>query len=412
VIRRSLMICGLAICVAMAAAGCGSSSSSSSSNASASNASAPASSGTSGGTVTIGTTIPESGSTPLLSELDGYKLAVSDANSQGGVTIGGKKEKLRLVVLDNQSDLNMATQQLRQLVLQDNVVGVLAGCCQQNIQEAAQADELHVPLSMCCLPLELAPPSRGYSFDAFQTLADGATEFFKLAANAGTNKKMVIVTNNDPSGPADAKLMSGVGSQYGFTVVAHAAVPAGTTNFASVISQAKSAGAQVLVAQMVPPDCFAMWKQMKALGYTPKIAIGQQCSQTPGWAQLGPLGDGTTTILSWTKSAGLPLTQHIISALGSKWKDTTDLQGAASAYNAAQVLIAAINRAGSTDRTKVAQALQQTDGTFALGKVVSNGKGQAKTPTFLGQWSGGDVVQVYPAESGAEKLTVPPSGLS
>lgn len=361
--------------------------------------------------MTIGTTIAESGAIPLLSQVDGYKLAVADANAKGGVTIDGKKEQVKLVVLDNQSDLNMATQQLRQLVLQGNVVGVLGACCQQNIQEAAQADQLHVPFSMCCLPLELAPPSKGYSFIAFQTLVDGATDFFKLASTAGTNKKMVIVTNNDPSGPANAKLMSGVGAKFGFTVVGKTAVPAGTTNFSSIISQAKAADAQVLVAQMVPPDCFALWKQMKALGYAPKVAIGQQCSQTPGWAQLGALGNGTTTILAWTKTAGLPLTQHIMSALGNKWKDTTDLQGAAAGYNTAQILIAAINKAGSTDRAKVAQALQQTNGTFALGQVVSNGKGQAHTPTYLGQWSNGDVVQVYPASGGAVKLTVPPSGL-
>jgi ABC-type branched-subunit amino acid transport system substrate-binding protein len=403
--KRTLLFMALAICAATVVAGWSSSSSSSAGTT------ASASSGGSGATVTIGTTIAESGAIPLLSQVDGYKLAVADANAKGGVTIGGKKEQIKLVVLDNQSDLNMATQQFRQLVLQDKVVGVLGACCQQNIQEAAQADQLHVPFSMCCLPLELAPPSHGYSFIAFQTLVDGASDFFKLASSANTNKKMVIVTNNDPSGPADTKLMSGAGAKHGFTVVAKAAVPAGTTNFSSVISQAKAAGAQVLVVQMTPPDCFALWKQMKALGYAPKIAIGQQCSQTPGWAQLGALGNGTTTILGWTKTAGLPLTRHIMSALGRKWKDTTDLQGAASGYNAAQILIAAIDKAGSTDRAKVARALQQTNGTFALGHVVSNGKGQAHTATYLGQWSNGDVVQVYPAAGGSAKLTVPPPGL-
>jgi branched-chain amino acid transport system substrate-binding protein len=395
---RRLIAAAAVACAALGIAACGSDSSSSG--------------GGGGDTVKIGTTISLSGAVPLTSQLDGYKLAVDDANAAGGIDVGGKKSKLELVTLDNRSDANLATQQLKTLVLKDNVAGVLGGCCQQNITGAAQADQLKVPDVMCCLPLELTPASKGYSFNAFQRLQDAATSFFKVADGAATNKKMVVVTNNDPSGPATAKLFGGVGGASGYSVVAKSAVPAGTTDFSDVVGKAKAAGAEVLVAAMVPPDCFAMWKQMKALKYAPKVAIGLQCAQTPGWAQLGKLGDGTLVVLSWTKTAGLPGTDHILDKLGKKWPNPTDIQGAASGYNAAQVLIDAIKRAGSTDRAKIAAALQKTNGSFALGDVKSDGNGKAPTPTFISQWGGGDTKQVYPAGSGSATLQSPPAGLN
>jgi branched-chain amino acid transport system substrate-binding protein len=363
-----------------------------------------------GGTIKIGTTIALSGAVPLTSEADGYREAIKDANAEGGVTIGGKKRKLELKVLDNRSDANTATQQLRTLALKDKVSGILGACCQQNITGAQQADALKVPYSMCCLPLELAPPSKGSSAIAFQTLADAAASFFKVAATAETNKKMVIVTNNDPTGPAATKLFSGAGKGAGFETVSTAAVPPGTTDFADVIKKARGAGAEVLVTQMVPPDCFALWKQMKALNYKPKVAIGLQCAQTPGWAQLGALGDGTLVVMHWLESAGLPFTDKIVSGLGKKYPNPTELAGAAAGYNAAQVLIAAIKEADSTDRAKIAQALQRVKGKFALGDVAM-ANGRSKTGTYIGQWKGGKIDQVFPQGSESKELAVPPSGL-
>jgi ABC-type branched-subunit amino acid transport system substrate-binding protein len=401
------LLAGAALLVG--AAGCGSSNSSdtgsSSAGATASTAAA------SGDAIKIGTSIPLSGAIPLQSELDGYKQAVKEANDAGGVEIDGTKHPIELVALDNRSDNTLQTQQIRTLALKDKVSTMLGACCQQVILAGPQADALKIPLVSCCLPVELGAPSKGYNFIAFQKLADAAINFYKVADTATTNKKVVMVTNNDAPGKGTADLFTAVGKQSGYDVVASGSVPAGTTDFSDVINKAKSSDAQVLVAAMTPPDCFAMWKQMKALAYKPQVAVGLQCAQTPGWAKLGDLGNGTLVVLSWIKTAGLPGTDNLLATLGKKWPNPTDLQGAVSGYEAAQIAIDAIKRAKSDDPEAIKTALEQTDGSFALGPVKFDAKGQSVTPTFIGQWNDGDIDQVYPTGKGSTDLVAPTSGL-
>lgn len=386
-----------ATALALLAAGC------------ASNASSAGSSGASSGPIVIGTSISLSGTTVLTTIRDGYQLAVDQANAAGGVTVGGVKRKIQLDVLDNRSDTTTMVQQVRTLVLTDHAVALLGSCCQQNIDMQGQADALKTPLVMGALPVELLPKGAGYAWDAFQSLTDGANDFYQVAAGAGTNKKVLIVTDNDAQGQSTATLWSGVGTKAGFTIAATKAVPAGTTDFSNVIQAAQSTGAQVLVASMTPPDCFAMWKQMKALAYQPKVAIGVQCAQTPGWASLGALGNGTLVQTNWSKTGGLPDTSLIVEKFGAKYSNVNDLASVALGYNAADVLINAISRSGSADPAAVNRALAATDLSSALGPVKFTDN-KSTTPTFIGQWENGAINQVWPTQ-GAAALQ-PLSGLS
>jgi ABC-type branched-subunit amino acid transport system substrate-binding protein len=161
---------------------------------------------------------------------------------------------------------------------------------------------------------------------------------------------------------------------------------------------------------MTPPDCFAMWKQMKALGYAPKVAIGIQCAQTPGWVSLGALGAGTLVQTNWTRSSGLPKADQVVQKFGGKFTNDNDLASVAIGYHEASILLAAITKAGSTDHEKINAALKTTSLSSALGPVsfVDN---KSATPSFIGQWNAdGTITQIWPAQ-GASPLR-PLSGLS
>lgn len=351
----------------------------------------------SSGPIVIGASMALSGQINLASTLAGYQMKINEVNKAGGLDVGGVKRKVELKVLDNRGDTSTMLQQVRQLVLSDGAVALLGSCCQENIDMEAQADALKVPLVMVDLPVELLPKGNGYSWDAFQALADGAHDFYQLAATASTNKKTLIVTDNDAQGLSTAQLWTQLGKQAGFTAVATKAVPTGTTDFSNVIAAGKSTGAQVLIAAMTPPDCFAMWKQMKALSYTPKLAIGVQCAQTPGWGSLGSLGNGTLVVLNWTKTAGLPYSRQIIQQYGTKFPSLTDLASVPSGYQAAAIVLTAIKDAGVTKPQAINKALEAVHINSALGPISFTGN-KSVTPTFLGQWENGDVAQVWPAK--------------
>jgi branched-chain amino acid transport system substrate-binding protein len=395
--RSTVLLAGLL--VAGLATGCGSSGTADSQDSSAD------------GEIVLGVSLPLSGATPLPQFKDGYQAAVDDVNAAGGLTVGGKKRRVKLVVLDNRSDVPTMTTQVRTLVLEDKAVGLLGACCQYNINLASLADGLQTPAVMSALPLELMPPTKGYAFLAFQTLEDAAVQFYGLASGTATNKKIVFVVNNDAAGLATQKQWAAAGQAAGFDVVADAAVPAGTTDFADVIGKAKGAGAEILIAAMTPPECFAMWKQMKALAYAPKVAIGLQCAQTPGWQQLGALGDGALAVMNWSPTSGLPQASMIDSRFSSKYPNLADLSAVPIGYADATILMKAVEAAGSTDRKKVTAALKTLKVSTTLGDVAFE-NGKSKTPTYIGQWKGGNLKQVFPVEGAGAELELPVPGLS
>jgi branched-chain amino acid transport system substrate-binding protein len=350
----------------------------------------------------IGTSIELSGQVNLASTLAGYQMKINEINKAGGLDVGGTKRKIVLKVLDNRGDTSTMIQQVRQLVLNDNASALLGSCCQENIDMAAQADALKVPLVIVDLPVELLPAGKGYTWDAFESLVDQAHEFYQLAGTVSTDKNTLIVTNNDAQGIATAKLWTALGTQAGYAAATIKAVPAGTTDFSNVIAAGKSTGAQIVIAAMTPPDCFAMWKQMKALAYTPKLAIGLQCAQDPGWGSLGSVGNGTLVALDWSKTAGLPHTQQILQQNQAKYPALTDLESVASGYEAADILLTAIRHAGSDKTQAINQALAATNLTSSLGPVSYTGN-KHTTPSFLGQWENGQIAQVWPRK-GASSL--------
>jgi branched-chain amino acid transport system substrate-binding protein len=353
--------------------------------------------------IVIGTSMMLSGQTNLETIRDGYQWAVDEANAAGGVDVGGTKRKVTLKILDNRGDTSTMVQQVRTLALTDKAAALLGSCCQQNIDMQAQADALKIPLVMGALPIELLPKGNGYAWDSFQTLADGAKGFLEVATAAGTNKKVMLITNNDAQGQSTAGQWGTAATQAGFTIATRTAVPAGTTDYSDAIGKAKTAGAQVLIAAMTPPDCFAMWKQMKALAYAPKLAIGIQCAQTPGWVSLGALGAGTLLQTNWTRSSGLPKANDVVQKFGGKYTNDNDLASVAIGYQEASIVLAAIGKAGSTDHDKINAAIGATDlsGTLGPVKFADN---KSATPSFIGQWNAdGTITQIWPAQ-GASPL--------
>jgi len=49
----------------------------------------------------------------------GIKAAVDDVNKQGGVSVGGKRVPIKLVIVDNESDPNKAGPLAESLIVQD-----------------------------------------------------------------------------------------------------------------------------------------------------------------------------------------------------------------------------------------------------------------------------------------------------
>ena len=353
----------------------------------------------------VGTSLPFAGPFAPYGETirDGYQLAVDQVNAKGGVTIAGKAHKIKLVVLDNQGDGNQVAAQVRKLVQNDKAVALLGAVTPMfNVPISVAADQAKIPTVMSLVPIDAWQNARkggwNYSWNIYAHEPEATTMSWKAADQIATNKKVALFLNSDDDGEIWGRNWAEQAKGAGYQIAYTAKVPMGTTNWATHVNGAKAAGAEIVLGQLIPPDAIALWKQMKALGYAPKMATCEKCASGDFWiGALGPVADGTMTADVWMRGQGGPGAEEVTKALGDKWKGK-QLTGAVMAYTAVQVLVDSLQRAGSTDPKAINDAIAKTDGNFAVGKVKFTVGHAAPVPSMMLQWQKGNPVRVVPKD--------------
>jgi branched-chain amino acid transport system substrate-binding protein len=348
-------------------------------------------------------------------EQKGLQQAVSEINANGGVDVGGTREKLKLVILDNRSDPNLASQQTRTLVLDDNVVALLGGSTPPiTIPESLVADQQRVPLVTSLTPVEAFaagnPSGWKYAWDFFFNEKDQASSFFKVFNLEPTNRKVALFTDTEPDGVAERPLYKEAASMYGYDVVGDYTFPVGTTDYSAFINDAKAKGADDLIAQMTPADGITLWKQIKALGYAPKMAVAAKAGVTSAWPQgLGQLAEGSLSEAFWSPAEKLPATAHVQATLGRQFSDQSELSISIAGYTMIQILADALSRAGSTDPAKLNAAIGQTNKRYPFAPIDFTHSHTQSTPHLVTQWIDGRIVQILPQVG--NQLEFPAAGL-
>lgn len=347
----------------------------------------------------------------------GYKQKVSELNSAGGLQVGSTKRKVELTVLDNRSDPNTASQQIRELVLKDHAVALLGACTPPiNTPQALAAEQLKVPYVATCNPVLAfqAGNKSGwkYAWDAFLSEQDQAAGAAKSLSIGSSNKKVALFTDTEPDGVAERPAYKAAFAAAGLRVVGDYTFPVGTTDFSSFINDAKRKGAQLVAAQMIPPDGIALWKQMKALQFKPLLSFAAKAASNGGWPQaLGPIAEGSITDAFWSLGTGKANSQALAKSLRPKVPDNLpDLSIAVLGYTVCAVVTDAVKSAGSTTASAINTAIGKTNAEYPPGNITFGPKHTATTPYIVAQWQNGKAVAVYPAAPGVT-VEFPAQGL-
>jgi branched-chain amino acid transport system substrate-binding protein len=374
----------------------------------------------SGAAIVIGATLSLTGSLdafgPPLEA--GYEQEIADVNAAGGIAVGGKKEKLKLVVLDNGSNPATAGSQASELVLRDHAVALLGSATPLIVTPAALvAEQLRVPFLTSLMPVEAfaSGDKTGwkYSWDLFYDEQQQAADVARALASVPGNKKLVLFTDSEPDSVVERPLYKAAFKADGLDVVGDYTFLAGTTDFSSFIADAKATGAQLLAGQMTPADGIALWKQLKSSGFHPKAAFLADAPDTEYWWQsLGSLAQDTLSEGYWSPSQASPgQLATIAPTLGKKYAGSPSYAPAAVAYAVAQVLTDALAKAASTNPGKLNIAISRTDAQTTAGLIkFGPSTHTAITPYYVTQWQNGKLIQVQPLARGVT-FAVPTAGL-
>ena len=370
-------------------------------------------------TVKIGAVVPLTGRYAALGGQvrTGYEIALEQINAGGGVTVGGKKLRLELVMLDDESDPTKTVARLETLATQ-GVVAYLGGAGSDLHGAAASiADKNKIPyLGVAFAFHGIHKQGLRYLFSPFPKSPDLTKETFAfLDASIPAPqrpRKVALILERTDWGKEMGSLWESLAKQNNYQVVASGEYAPGAKDFSDLILRAKSASAEAVFTLPSPPDGMTIVKQMKEFDFSPKASVFIRASDPPVWSQnLGKDGDYVLLSPGWHFAARYPKVAELNEAHQKLSKRPADpLVG--PSYACIQILADAIPRAGGLDRDKIRDAIAATKMTTVLGPVRFRPDGTGEVKVFFQQWLKGKQELVWPKEFATATFVYPAPGFT
>ncbi|HEY4690378.1 MAG TPA: amino acid ABC transporter substrate-binding protein [Anaerolineae bacterium] len=342
---------------------------------------------------------------------NGYELAVAAINEAGGVSVGGTKIPLELILLDDESDATKTVQRLETLYSSNDVVAYLGGFGSDlHAAAAAIAEKNKVPYIGVAFALyNVHQKGFKYLFSPFPKSPSLAVTTFDLLDTLSPKpSKIAIFAEATDWGAELSGLWKAEAAKRGYSVVGlDEPYAPGSQDFSPHILAAKDAGAEVVLALPNPPDGLALAKQIKELDFNASLYVFIRAADSLSWGEnLGADGNYFLLMPGWNpavKFEGVAdMLQRHQATYGKSAQATTG-----PAYAAVQILADAIGRTGSLDRDKIRDAIAATDMTTVVGSVKFNADGTGQVTTVINQWQDGKQVLIWPPDQAVGPVEYP-----
>lgn len=327
-------------------------------------------------TVKLGALIPVTGGLQSYGEgsLQGIRLAVQQVNEAGGVLDGRQVE---LIVGDTQTSPQPAVEAAQRLVSVEGVVGIVGALGSGNTIPVAQT---------VAAPNKIPQISNASTAPAITTLDDDDFLFrttpsdayqgvaaARLAVENGDTEVAVIYLNND-YGEGLARAFEEAITEAGGTVTASAAFEPNQASYRSDLSVLANSGAEALVLVAYPDDGgMTILRQSLEEGFFDRFILTDGMKAEGLLTQIGgEYLEGTYGTAA--RSVESEASEIWRGAYEEAYGELPPLPYIDSAYDAAMILMLAIEKAGSTDGTAIRDAIRE----------VSSAPGEKILP---GEWA-------------------------
>lgn len=344
----------------------------------------------------------------------GVTRAIAAANSDGGVFVKQWNRKLpvRLIMYDNESKPEKAASDVERLILRDDVIAITGLTGPERVLSGAEvAERYRVSVVTTGAPLETMRKARqwNYLWDIFFDEAELCRRQYQLMDTVASNRKVVLFTDNGPDGTLQGGFWEKYAPEFGYQIAYRASFPGGTADYGDMIRKAQASGADLLFAQIQPPDGIALVRQMEALNWKPKAAfLERACEAADFWDALGRSAQGICFTTIWHPECGYPGAKELAEAFTKETGQSYSTH-LISSYAATQILLKAIEKAGSLDREAINRAVPEAAAslTTVLGAVKFAPDHTAAQPTMVLQWLDGGRQIVYPTEKATRPFLYP-----
>lgn len=271
--------------------------------------------GAQGAPIKIGLVTPKTGPLAFFGAPDDFIIqSYADLFSKGVETSDGRRP-IEVLVRDSQSSSSRASDVAADLILRDEVSLLLSAGGPDTVNPVADQAEINgVPSLSTASPWQPFIMGRGsnpkegfdYTYLFGFGIEDAIAAYLSIFNSIDTNKKVGVLFPNDADGNAWGSEEFGFPPALraaGFEVVDPGFFQPLSDDFSAQINAFKSAGVDIVMGTMIPPDFLSFWGQAAQQGFKPKVAtIGKSLLLPNVPKVLGAGGNGLTTELAWHPS--------------------------------------------------------------------------------------------------------------
>jgi branched-chain amino acid transport system substrate-binding protein len=304
---------------------------------------------------------------------NGFLLAIDEANA------AGYPHQVEGVVLDDASDPAVGVAAAQKLVNDPQVIGATG---HWNSSVALATIPVFARSQMPFIVWGAVSPKiteQNYPnvTRVTPTLVNEDKPLAEAIAKEGKVKKIAIISDTTDYGAANTKWFGEFFKQAGGEIVFSDAAAVGTTDFRAMLTTAKAANPDAVYFGGVVTEAALVRSQMADLGMGSLPMYGISGIYDPKFIEIaGKAAEGTIVGIPAVQSN--PKLEKFYEAY--KAKGYTDPPGsyAKYAYEAAQVLLAAIKEKGTEDKEAISKAIRDMHDDGILGDVSFDENGQIK----------------------------------
>jgi len=317
---------------------------------------------TQGNTIRIAAVAPTTGAQAEVGQdlINGIRLAVDEKNSQGGV-LG---QKIDLVVFDDTADPKEAVSVAHKIASDSSIVGIVGHMNSGTTKPATPIyNEAGVPVVMP-VPTNPEITRQGFSnlFRIPPTDLDQGTDIARFALDRG-KKRFAIIHDSTAYGQPLAEVVRKTVQDAGAQIVAFDGISEGDKDFRALLTKIRGANPDVLFFGGIYNEGGLIAKQAKELSLNvPFLAADGTFSDK--FVQIaGAAAEGAVMSFIAPDEKTNDATRSFAEKFRQKYGGIKAF--APLGYDAANVLIAGIQKAGKPERSAIVAALHSPDFKYA-----------------------------------------------
>jgi branched-chain amino acid transport system substrate-binding protein len=336
-------------------------------------------------TIKVGAILAVTGPAAFLGapEAKTLEMMVEDINKKGGV----KGKKIELIIKDSGASPEKAFSFAKQLIEEDKVLAIIGPSTSGETMKIKNVAEEGKTILLSCAAAEvIVNPVAKYVFKTPQKDSDAVIKIFNEMKKMKISK-VAVLSSNTGFGKAGKEQIEKLAPEHGIKIVANEVYDKAATDLTAEVTKVKASGAQAILNWSIEPAQSIVIKNARQIGFKGQIFQSHGFGNIKYVEAAGPAAEGVIFPAGRLLVAESLPKNHPQKSVLMKYKKDYELRCSGEecstfgghGYDAMLILTKAIEKADSTDREAVRNAIENlkgvvgTAGIFNLSPTDHNG---------------------------------------